>query len=157
MNRCLTLVFALAFSLIALVSANSICDNAPCEKQINVSVGKDFTISLEATPGSTGFDWWTNFDTHYLSLVNSTFIPKNAASGMIGASGMENFAFNAKRTGNTEVRMLLLRPWVNGTIIESKLFQINIAQLSANKPTYDIQQYSRVKPPYYTVPSTSSR
>jgi predicted secreted protein len=157
MNRCVTSVFALAFSLIALVSANSICDNAPCEKQINVSAGKDFTISLEANPGSTGFDWWTNFDTHYLSLVNSTFNPENAASGMIGSSGTENLAFNAKRTGNTEVRMLLLRPWVNGTIIESKLFQINIVQLSANKPTYDIQQYSRVKPPYYTVPSTTSR
>jgi predicted secreted protein len=157
MNKCAASVFALAFPLIALVSANSICYNAPCEKQINVSVGKDFAISLEANPGSTGFVWRTNFDTHYLSLVNSTIIPENAASGMIGASGMENFTFNAKRTGNTEVRMLLLRPWVNGTIIESKLFQINILQLSANKPTYDIQQYAHVKPPYYTVPSTISR
>jgi predicted secreted protein len=157
MNKCATLVFALALSLIALVSANSICDNDQCEKQINVGIGKDFTISPEANPGSTGFDWWTNFDTHYLSLVNSAFIPGNAAFGMVGVSGIKNFTFNAKKTGNTEVHMLLLRPWVNGTILESKLFQINIEQLSANKPIYDIQQYSRVKPPYYTVPSTTSR
>jgi len=148
---------AVAFSLIALVSANSICDNAPCEKQINASVGKDFMISLEANPGSTGFEWWTNFDTHYLGLVNSTFIPGNAGSGMVGVSGKEIFTFNAKRAGNTEVNMLLLRPWLNGTIIESKLFQIDIGQLSIGKPIYDIQQYSRVKPRYYTVPLTTSR
>jgi predicted secreted protein len=157
MNKPVTLVLAMVFSLVALVSANSICDSAPCENSINVSVGKDFTISLNANPGSTGFDWWTNFDTHYLSLVNSTFIPGNAGSRMVGVSGAEIFTFNTKRAGNTEVNMLLLRPWVNGTIAESKLFQINIGQLSTNKPIYDIQQYSRVSPPYYTVPSTTSR
>jgi hypothetical protein len=60
MNRSVTLYLAVVFSLVALVSANSICDSALCENSINVSVGKDFTISLEANPGSTGFEWWTN-------------------------------------------------------------------------------------------------
>jgi predicted secreted protein len=156
MDKSVTLAMAVVFSLVALVSANSICDSASCENPINVSVGKDFTISREANPGSTGFEWWTNFDTYYLSLVNSTFTPRNASSKMVGGSGMEIFTFNAKRAGNTKVNMLLLRPWVNGTISRSNVLQVNIEQLSNNRPTYDIQQYSRVKPPYYTVPLTTS-
>jgi len=157
MNKSVNLALFVVFSLATLVSAYSICDSALCENSINVSVGKDFTISLEANPGSTGFGWWTNFDTNYLSLVNSTFTPGSTGSGMIGEPGMEIFTFNAKRAGNTEVNMLLLRPWVNSTIIKSMVSQINIVQLSSNRPVYDIQQYSHVKPPYYTVPLTTSR
>jgi len=157
MNKSVTLASVVVFSLAALVSAYGICDSALCENSINVSVGKDFTISLEANPGSTGFGWWTNFDTNYLSLVNSTFTPGSTGSGMIGEPGMEIFTFNAKRAGNTEVNMLLLRPWVNGTILRSMVSQINIVQLSSNRPVYDIQQYSHVKPPYYTVPLTTSK
>ena len=133
MNKSVTLVLFVAFSMTALVSANSIYDNVPHENQINASVEKDFTISLEANPGSTGFNWWTNFDTQYLSLVNSTFAPGNAGSGMVGVPGMEIFTFNAKRAGYTEVNMLLLRPWVNGTIVDSKLFQINIDKIPGTK------------------------
>ena len=133
MNKSVTLVLFVAFSMTALVSANSIYDNAPHENQINVSVGKDFTISQEANPGSTGFNWWTNFDPDYLSLVNTTFIPGKAGSGMVGVPGMDIFIFNAKRAGNTEVNMLLLRPWVNGTIVKSELFRINIDKIPGSK------------------------
>jgi len=157
MNKSVTFALVVVFSLATLVSAYSICDSALCDNSVNVSVGKDFTISLEANPGSTGFKWSTDFDTNYLSLVNSTFAPGSAGSGLIGQPGTENFTFNAKRAGNTEVNMLLLRPWVNGTIIRSMVYQINILQLSTNRPVYDIQQYSRVKPPYDTVPLTTSR
>jgi len=45
----------------------------------------------------------------YLSLVNSTFVHGNAGSGMVGVPGTEIFTFNAKRAGNTEVNMLMLR------------------------------------------------
>ena len=157
MNKSVTLVLFVVVSMTALVSANSIYDNVPHENQINASVGKDFKITLEANPGSTGFNWWTNFDTQYLSLVNSTFVHGNAGFRMVGVPGTEIFTFNAKRAGNTGVNMLLLRPWVNGTVVDSKLFQINIVRLYTNRQVYDIQQYSRVKPPYYTVPLTTSK
>jgi len=125
MNKHMTLVLAIVFSSMALVSANSICDNAPCEKPINVSLGKDFTISLKSNPG-TGFSWWTKFDTRYLSLENSTIISGKASFGMVGVPGKENFTFNTKKAGTTEVTMLLLQPWVNGTIGDRKIFPVNI-------------------------------
>jgi predicted secreted protein len=126
MNRYVILATAAVLIAVASASANSICDNAPCEKTINVSLGEEFNISLESSPGSTGFEWWTKFDTTYLSLVNSTFIPGNVHPGMVGEPGRMNFTFDAIELGNTEVIMLLLRPWVNGTIAERKIFPVSI-------------------------------
>jgi predicted secreted protein len=126
MNRYMILAAAAILTTIASVSANGICDNAQCEEQINVSLDKEFNISLDSNPGSTGFEWWTKFDTSYLTLVNSTFVPGNGTSGMVGEPGKMNFTFKAIKPGNTEVIMLLLRPWVNGTIAESKIFPVSI-------------------------------
>ena len=117
------LALAAALSMIVLVSANGICDTAMCETQINHSLF--INISLDSNP-STGFDWWTNFDTSYLRLVNSTFVSGNAASGMVGQPGKRIFTFKAIKPGDTEVIMLLLRPWVNGTIAELKIFPVRI-------------------------------
>jgi predicted secreted protein len=130
MNRSEILVLYIAFSSIMIVSGNNICDNAPCEPQINVSIGKDFAISLESNP-STGFEWWTKFDPNYLGLVNSTFHSGNIMSGSVGTPGTHMFAFNVKSLGNTEVIMLLLKPWENGTIAERKIFPINIMSAAA--------------------------
>jgi predicted secreted protein len=132
MNRYAILALAVVLSTIASVSANSICDNAPCEAQINVSLDKEFNISLDSNAGSTGFEWWTNFDTSYLSLVNSTFVRGAGPYGMVGQPGKRIFAFNAIKPGNTEVIMLLLRPWENGTIAERKIFPVSIESVSAD-------------------------
>jgi inhibitor of cysteine peptidase len=135
MNQSTILLLSIAFLSIAIVSGTNICDNAPCEPQINASLGKEFTISLESNP-STGFEWWTKFDPNYLILLNSTFMNGNEKSGMVGVPGKQMFSFNAKSVGNTEVIMLLLRPLENGTIAERKIFPISIASEAAasNQP-----------------------
>ena len=114
MNRFTILAIAVVLLSVLVVSGTEICDNAPCESQINVSLGMDFTIAVESDP-STGFEWWTNFDPNHQCLLNSTFI-----------GGKEVFTFNAKSEGNTVVIMLLLQPWENGTIIQRKIFPINV-------------------------------
>jgi len=125
MNQSVILALAIVFSSVLIVSGTNICNNAPCEPQINTSPGKEFAIPLESNP-STGFEWWTKFDPSYLNLLNSKFISGNEKSGMVGVPGKEMFSFNAKNAGNTEIIMLLLQPWVNGTIAERKIFPINI-------------------------------
>ncbi len=124
MNRSLNILLTVAFFSIATASA-SICDNAPCENPINVSQGENFTISLESNPGSTGFNWWTQFDTGYLNLVDSTYTPGNQGE-MVGVPGKQVFTFNAKETGSTNVIMLYLQPWVNGTIGQEKIYPVNV-------------------------------
>ena len=120
MSQSAILALAIVFSSVLIVSGTNICDKAPCEPQINASVAKEFTISLESDP-STGFEWWTKFDPNYLTLLNSTFI-----------NGKKSFTFNARSAGNTEVTMLLLEPWQNGAIAERKIFPIIIT--SERKP-----------------------
>jgi inhibitor of cysteine peptidase len=136
MNQYAILALAIAFSSIVIVSGTDICDNAPCESQINASIGKEFTLSLESNP-STGFEWWTKFDPNYLSLINSTFVSGNERSGLVGVPENDVFTFHAISAGYTEVIMLLLKPWVNGTIAERKIFPINImsADLASKQAT----------------------
>jgi predicted secreted protein len=131
MNKSAILALAIVLLSVAIVSGTNICDNAPCEPQINTSIGTEFTLSLESNP-STGFEWWTKFDPNYLSLTNSIFVGGNEKSGMVGVPGKGTFTFNAKSAGNTDVIMLLLQPWENGTIAERKIFPINI--MSAAPP-----------------------
>lgn len=126
MFRYAIVLLALAFFSIGAVSANSICDNAPCEKAVNASLGKEFMISVESNPRSTGFNWWTSFDPQYLNLVNATYIPGNKSTLMMGVPGMEVFTFVPKNTGDTEVTMLYLQPWENGTIGSRKIYPIVI-------------------------------
>jgi len=126
MSRLTTTVLAAAFLFIAAASASSICDNAPCETPINVSIGENFTISLESNTGSTGFNWWAQFDTDYLSLVDSSVEVPTSSPGMVGVPGKQLFTFNTKMAGNTDVIMLYLQPWENGTIGTKKIFPVNI-------------------------------
>ncbi len=125
MNRMIGIVLAAALLCIAAASASSICDNAPCETPINVSVGENFTISQESSTG-TGFEWWVQFDPAYLSLVGSTTEAGNQSSGMVGVPGMKHFTFNARIAGSTDVIMLNLQTWENGTIGTRKIIPVNI-------------------------------
>jgi len=147
--------FGISFTFLSVMiaSGTDICDNSPCEPQINASLGKEFAISLESNP-STGFEWWTKFDPNYLSLMNSTFVSGNEKSGMVGVPGKETFSFNAKIAGNTDVIMLLLQPWENGTIAERKIFPINIMQ-EASGPEQAKILGKGVKPERTTISKNS--
>ncbi len=128
MNKYAILCLALVFSLTGIVLATSVCNNAPCEKMINASVGKNFTISFESMSPTTGFQWWVKFDPEYLNLVSESFVQNSAAPGMVGVPGMENFTFMPKKAGETDITMLALQPWENGTIGQRKIYPLTITK-----------------------------
>ena len=125
MNRLITLVMLVTFVSIVAASA-SICDNAPCEPPINASVGDNFTISLKST-ASTGFDWWAQFDPQYLTLLDSSVQSPKASPGMVGVPEMQVFTFEAIKAEDTDVIMLYLQPWENGTIGKRQIFPVKIS------------------------------
>ena len=125
MKKVAHIILAVAFLSIAAASAN-ICDNAPCEKTINATVGENFAITLPFYSG-TGFEWWANFDPAYLSLVNSSDKVKDSGSEMVGLPRERVLTFSAKMAGNTDVTVLQLQPWENGTIGKRQIFPVNIA------------------------------
>jgi len=127
MKKFAVLALVLAYSLVSLAFGSSVCDNAPCEPVINATVGEEFTITVSSNP-STGYEWWTKFDPKFLNLVDSGFSAGNASSGMVGVPGNEVFTFRAEAAGETEVYMLRLRPWVNETVIDSRIFPVVITE-----------------------------
>jgi inhibitor of cysteine peptidase len=126
MKRIASIILAAAFFLIVAATA-SICDNAPCENTINAKIGEDFTITVKSNTGSTGFEWWTQFDPVYLTLVASSDKAGADNSGMVGVPGEKSFTFNAKKVGDTALILLELQPWENGTIGTRKIFPIIVS------------------------------
>ena len=118
---------AAVFFALVMASAGSVCDNAPCEDAVNVSAGENFTIELKSIAGSTGFVWWTQFDTEYLSLVSSSEQAGDAKPGWVGVPGKKVFVFNAKKPGSTDVIMLLIQPWENSTVAQRLIYPVNIS------------------------------
>ncbi|OPY53640.1 MAG: Chagasin family peptidase inhibitor I42 [Methanosaeta sp. PtaU1.Bin112] len=117
---------ASALFVLAIASVGSICDNAPCEEAINVSAGENFTIELQSNSASSGYEWWTQFDTEYLNLESSFEQAGKAKPGWVGVPGKKVFIFNSKKPGSTEAIMLLVRPWEDGDVAEKKIYPVNI-------------------------------
>ncbi len=128
MNKSLILCIVLAFSSAGTVFATSVCDNAPCEKMINSTVGNNFTITFESASPATGYQWWVSFDPEYVSLISESYVQNKAMPGMVGVPGMESFTFNSEKAGETDITMLLLQPWENGTVGQRKIFPVTIAE-----------------------------
>ena len=116
---------AIIFMSALIACGTNICDNSPCEPQINSSLGSEFLIPLESY-SATGFEWWTEFDPNYLSLINKTVITGNEQLGIVGGRERTMFTFSSKREGQTDIIMLLLAPWENGSIEERKIIPITI-------------------------------
>lgn len=125
MNRLMTWPLAIVLFSAIIASGANLCDNSPCESQINTSLDDEFTISLESY-SATGFSWWSDFDPNYLSFVNKTTISENDQLGISGGRERTTLTFSSKSAGQTEIIVLLLRPWENGSIEERKIFPINI-------------------------------
>ena len=81
---------------------------------LNGKMGETITISLISNP-TTGYSWQPEYDSAFLKLVNTEFVPFAAVPG---SPGMETFEFLMLKQGETKVKMLYKRPWENEIIDE---------------------------------------
>jgi inhibitor of cysteine peptidase len=92
---------------------------------ITVPVGVSFTISVSSNP-STGYSWEAGFDQSLLKLVKR-YTPSN--SGLMGASGVENFEFEGMKPGNTNIYLNYKRSFEpNNPSLKSETFNVTITQ-----------------------------
>jgi len=92
---------------------------------ITVPVGVKFTISVRSNP-STGYSWEAGFDQSLLKLVKR-YTPSE--SGMMGASGVENFEFEGMKPGNTDIYLNYKRSFEpNNPSLKSETFNVTITQ-----------------------------
>ena len=101
---------------------------------MNVNLGKEFTISLEANP-TTGYTWDAHYDAHFLKLKESKFEPL-APSGPesalpLGSPGKAVFMFIPIKTGQTTINMIYQRPWEK-TPAQEEAFTVIIIDLGSS-------------------------
>lgn len=92
---------------------------------INIGVNGEFIIQLETNP-STGYDWQKNFDSSYLTLVESDFEQTPGSEGRLGAGGTQYFRFKALKAGETKIGLAYARSWENRVPADTKEFTIKI-------------------------------
>ena len=76
-------------------------------EKLEARVGKPFEIALGANP-STGYRWEAHFDSSRISLAGRRY---QGEQKMTGGGGREIFTFLALKVGETEIKMILKRPW----------------------------------------------
>jgi inhibitor of cysteine peptidase len=75
---------------------------------VSVRVGETFTVVLEGNP-TTGYSWQVGaVDQAVLTSGEPGYV---AESDLIGAGGTYTFTFTAVAAGETQVRLVYLRPW----------------------------------------------
>ena len=78
-------------------------------KTVEIVVGDEFFISLEANP-TTGFTWaLTKMDTNLIEQVGD--VSFNARSDLLGAPGIQTFTFTCLQTGTRLLEMIYHQPW----------------------------------------------
>jgi len=90
---------------------------------IKVKKGDAFSISLESNP-TTGYSWQPQFDSNYVQLVDSDYVPSQP--NLIGGGGKETFDFLALSSGTTEITFSYMRPWGSKPPLETKVFKVVI-------------------------------
>jgi len=83
----------------------------PHAETIEVTVGEEFTISLDSNP-TTGYSWeLTGPLPAWLELIGSEYIPTPTDPPMVGSGGIEEWTFRANAAGTATITFEYRRPW----------------------------------------------
>jgi inhibitor of cysteine peptidase len=91
------------------------------DKLIEVTVGQEFRIVLEANP-TTGFTWQlaAPLDESLVTLAGNTY-DSTPTPGRTGVGGKQTWTFKSKRRGQTVIALQYARPWEKGVDPAKKL------------------------------------
>ncbi|MFH1103777.1 MAG: protease inhibitor I42 family protein [Actinomycetota bacterium] len=117
--------------LVALVAAGALAATAmssdePSEPQaftaadqgrsIELGVGESFSVVLDGNP-TTGYGWQVDgIDESVLSTTDPEY---RSDSNLIGSGGQYTFTFTGVAAGQTQVRLVYLRPWEQAEPLET--------------------------------------
>ena len=75
------------------------------------TVGKTFTIALDAN-ATSGYNWnQTTKDTNVVAYVDNAYTATAANPQIIGGGGTDTFTFKAVGKGTTTITLAYARPW----------------------------------------------
>lgn len=80
-------------------------------QEIKIQPGKSFSLSLACNP-TTGYSWQLSdqYDKALLKLTGQAYLSKSTGK-LVGQAGHQLFKFRALKNGQTEVKLVYMRPW----------------------------------------------
>ena len=128
LSRIIVFIAILLLPFAGLASAGAeqpktVATKADNGKEITVSEGEIFEVRLESH-GGTGYLWQiVDPDETHLKVLSSADIPLK--QGVLGGPLLKKWQVKALKAGNTELKILLYRPW-EGIEKAAERFQVNI-------------------------------
>ncbi|MCQ2241653.1 protease inhibitor I42 family protein [Treponema sp.] len=86
---------------------------------------QDETIVLRGNP-TTGYTWTYNLDDDGIFSIEET-VTYLGADGIVGAPSMFEYKLKSLEPGETRIKFVYSRPWLEDSVIESKSFAIKVA------------------------------
>ena len=99
---------------IAVTTSDEFDQNQHLQKEVEIAKGNTLVVTLFSN-GTTGFSWDENAqiaDTGIIQQLKHQYI--GAETNIPGASGAEQWTFEAVNTGTTTVHLEYSRPWEGG-------------------------------------------
>jgi predicted secreted protein len=113
------------------MNANKVISENYNNKELKVTVGETFKISLDSNP-TTGYDWTlADWDKSLLALADKGFINPNSSPTLVGQAGKSYWTFKALKAGKQQLQMSYARPWES--VQPLKKYQVTVV-ISAQKP-----------------------
>jgi predicted secreted protein len=113
-----------ALSSVAGAGPGTVITQADNGKEITVSEGEVFEVRLERS-GGTGYSWeMADPDETHLKVLASGDTPLKDGR-IVGGPVLTTWQIKAVKAGNTQLKILLYRPW-EGPEKAAEKFQVNI-------------------------------
>src|SRR5664280_2539596 len=107
----IVVVLAVAATAVTLVLTRAAQGNKVTGDTFETTVGKTFTVPLDANM-STGYNWTqTTKDTNVVAYVDIAYVATASSTQVVGGSGTVTFTFKAIGKGTTTISFAYARPW----------------------------------------------
>ncbi|MHB8106130.1 MAG: protease inhibitor I42 family protein [Candidatus Cryosericum sp.] len=104
-------VLAVVAAVVVLAVTRAARGNKVTGDTFETTVGKTFTVPLDANM-STGYNWTqTTKDTSVVAYVDMAYVATASASQVVGGNGTVTFTFKAVGKGTTTIVFAYARPW----------------------------------------------
>ena len=123
-----SIILLLAFAIVMhLACCDKVVEPVTAEQNIQVSVGEQFTISLEVISG-TGYSWYfiEPFDSTVLALTDFRQVDYPDAEPLAGRPMLEVWTFLALSRGSTAIKLEYMQIFDSTSVTDTAEFWVNI-------------------------------
>ncbi|HEY5001092.1 MAG TPA: protease inhibitor I42 family protein [Candidatus Cryosericum sp.] len=104
-------IVAVAAVVVTLVITRASGGDKITGDTFETTVGKTFTIALDANM-TTGYNWsQTIKDTNVVAYLDNAYVAAAADPKVVGGGGTDTFTFKAVGKGTTTITLIYARPW----------------------------------------------